>query len=48
MNSMYDEDMHVSRRKNQNYLGMDLNFSVPGEVRVTMVDYIKKVIADFP
>ena len=27
-------------------MGMDLNFSVPGEVRVTMVDYLKKVIAD--
>ena len=27
---------------------MDLDFSVMGEVRVTMVDYLKRVIADFP
>ena len=27
---------------------MYLNFYVPGEVRVTMVDYLKKVIADLP
>ena len=29
-------------------LVMDFYFSVPGEVRVTMVDYLKKGIADFP
>ena len=38
--------MQVSRVKNHNYLVMDLNFSVPGEVTMTMVDYLKKVIAD--
>ena len=27
---------------------MDLNFSVMGEVRVTIVDYLKRVIADLP
>ena len=38
MKSVYDEDMQVSRVNNHNYLGMDLNFSVPGKVRGTMVD----------
>ena len=28
-------------------LGMELHFSILGEVRVTMVDYLKMVIADF-
>ena len=38
----------MSRGKKHNYLGMDLNFSVLGEIRVTMVDYLRKVIADLP
>ena len=38
----------MSRGKKHDYLGMYLNFSVPGEVRVTMVDYLKKVIVDLP
>jgi hypothetical protein len=27
---------------------MELNFSVPGEVSITMVDYLKWAIEDFP
>ena len=38
--------MQVSRVKKHNYLVMDLNFSVPGEVTMTMVDYLKKLIVD--
>ena len=38
----------MSRGKKHNYLGMDLNFSVLGGIRVTMVDYLRKVIADLP
>jgi hypothetical protein len=37
----------VSRGKKHDYLGMDLDFSVPGEVSVTMIDYLKGVIQDF-
>ena len=40
--------MQVSRVKKDNYLVMDLNFSVLGGVSATMVDYLKKVIADLP
>ena len=47
-NIVYDEGMRVSWGKKQDYLGMDLNLSVPGEVRVTMVDYLKKVITNLP
>ena len=38
MKSVYDKDMRVSWGKKHNYLGMYLNLSVLGEVRVTMVD----------
>jgi hypothetical protein len=27
---------------------MDLDYSVPGEVNITMVDYLKRVITEFP
>ena len=38
--SVYDKDMQVSQQNTQNYLGIDLNLYVLGEVRVTMVDYL--------
>ena len=40
--------MWLSWGNNHNYLGMDLNLSGLGEVRVTMVDYFKKLITDLP
>jgi hypothetical protein len=46
--SIYGQYMRVSRGKKHYYLGMDLDFSVPGEVSVTMIDYLKRVIQDFP
>jgi hypothetical protein len=46
--SIYGEDMRVLRGKKHNYMGMDLDYSVPGKVRVTMVDYLKRVITKFP
>ena len=30
------------------YLGMTLDFTIPGEVTITMVDYIKGVLYDAP
>jgi hypothetical protein len=46
--SIYGTDMRVSRGKKYDYLGMDLDYSVPGEVNLTMVDYLKRVITEFP
>jgi hypothetical protein len=40
--------MRISRGNRHDYLGMDLDYSVPGEVPVTMVDYLKRVITEFP
>jgi len=37
-----------SRGKVHDYLGMVLDFSKPGELSVTMIDYIKMVLADVP
>jgi hypothetical protein len=47
LKSIYGEDMRVSLGKKHDYLGMDLDYSVPGEVKVTMVDYLKRVITEF-
>jgi len=38
----------VKRGKIHDYLGMTLDFSSPGKVRVTMIDYIKNMLADLP
>ena len=39
--------MTVSRGKKHKYLGMDLDFTMKGEVKVTMVDYTKECIKIF-
>ena len=41
MKSVYDQDIHISLGNKHNCLVMDLNFYILGEVRVTMVDYLK-------
>jgi hypothetical protein len=40
--------MHVSRGLVHDYLGMTLDYSTKGVVKVTMVDYLKGVLGDFP
>ena len=40
--------LNQSRGKMYDYLGMMLDFTNPGEVTITMVDYIKGVLYDAP
>jgi hypothetical protein len=40
--------LNQSRGKVRDYLGMTLDFSNPGEVTVTMIDYLKSVLHDAP
>jgi hypothetical protein len=40
--------LNKSRGKVHDYLGMTLDFSKPGEVTVTMIDYIKGILHDAP
>ena len=39
--------IRISRGKKDDYLGMDLDYSVPGKVNITMVYDLKKVIKGF-
>jgi hypothetical protein len=48
LKSTYGEDMYMSRGKKHDYLGMELYFSVSGEVKVSMAEYLKIVIYEFP
>jgi hypothetical protein len=48
LKNIYGEDMRVSRGKLHDYLWMTLDFTMKGEVKVRMVDYLKWVINDFP
>jgi Reverse transcriptase (RNA-dependent DNA polymerase) len=34
--------------KQHDYLGMQLDFSIPSKIRITMIDYINKIFADCP
>jgi hypothetical protein len=45
---IYREGMRTSQGKKHDYLGINLEYSVPGEVKVSMVDYLKRVITKFP
>ena len=48
MKGMYGYDMRILQWKKHDYLVMYLDYSMPGEVRVNMDNYLKKVILDFP
>jgi hypothetical protein len=48
LKNIYGNDMRVSRGKKHDYLGMDLDFTEPGQVKITMIPYLKGVIRDFP
>ena len=37
-----------TRGKVHEYLGMTLDFTNPGEVKIDMRDYVKKMVRDFP
>jgi hypothetical protein len=39
--------MPVSRGKIHKYLGMTLDYSVPGQVKITMLDYVNEILAAF-
>jgi hypothetical protein len=39
--------MAVSRGKIHKYLGMTLDYSVPGQVKITMLDYVNEILAAF-
>eukprot|EP00957_Ditylum_brightwellii_P135464 10328266-Ditylum_brightwellii.AAC.1 len=40
--------LRTTRRKIHKYLGMTLDFSKQGKVRVDMTNYVKEIIEDFP
>ena len=40
--------MNGSSGKRHDYLGMWLNYSIPGEVRISMEEYRRGVLDDFP
>jgi hypothetical protein len=48
LKGIYGDSMHVSRGTVHDYLGMTLDYTTKGEVKVTMVDYLKGVLGDFP
>ena len=41
-------EMHRSRGKRNYYLGMWMDYSIPGEVRISMEEYIRGLLDDFP
>ena len=45
---IYGPKMTVSRGKVHDYLGMDLDYSTAGSVKISMIKYLKNVIDEFP
>jgi hypothetical protein len=39
--------MQISRGKIHEYLGMTLDFTVPGEVKITMIPYVNEIVKLF-
>jgi hypothetical protein len=48
LKSIYRQDMRVSRGKKHDYLGMDWKYSNGGEVKITMINYLKGVLEYLP
>lgn len=50
LNQEYGQEKKVTATRGTKhvYLGMLLDYSVPGEVKVDMTDYVRDMIADFP
>ena len=51
LKTMYEDEIgkvKVSRGKIHDYLGMTLDYTVPGKVKINMVEYVKRMINDFP
>ena len=40
--------MHSLRERRHDYLGMWLDYLIPGEVCITMEEYLRGVLDDFP
>jgi hypothetical protein len=45
---IYGDQITVKRGCVHDYLGMDLDYSLDGKVRVSMIRYVDKVLKDFP
>eukprot|EP00957_Ditylum_brightwellii_P011514 871122-Ditylum_brightwellii.AAC.1 len=41
-------ELRTTRGKIHDYLGMVLDFSKKGKVRVNMVEYVKQIVTEFP
>ena len=48
LSSIYGPKLSVKRGKVHDYLGMDLDYTEEGSVKVSMVRYTGKVLRDFP
>jgi hypothetical protein len=50
LNKMYGNhgEVKATRGKIHDYLGMVFDFSQPGEVVISMIDYMKKIVDEFP
>lgn len=47
-NSSIQDKLTITRGKVHEYLGMSISYEIPGEVRITMYDYVSKLIAQLP
>eukprot|EP00970_Alexandrium_tamarense_P015266 scaffold4923_cov115-Alexandrium_tamarense.AAC.1 len=48
LSQIYGDKMTVKRGDVHDYLGMDLDYSEKGKVKVSMIKYVKKIIDGFP
>ena len=47
LGTIYGEKLTVKRGKIHDYLGMDLDWSVEGEVTISMIKYVSTILEDF-
>ena len=47
LGTIYGKKLTVKRGKIHDYLGMDLDWSVPGKVTISMIKYVYKILEEF-
>ena len=50
INAVYDKEspLKVTRGEIHDYLGMKIDFNIPGKVQFTMIDYIQSMLDELP
>ena len=48
ISSVYGKNLNINRGKVHDYLGLDLDYYEYGKVKISMINYVQKILDNFP